>query len=221
MNPQTDQRETSVPDELPNGDRFWQRHARRYDRATLMLNRRFPDMAAFVTQDLRGSDLVLEVAAGTGLVTVPLARAVRALVATDLSDDMLQILRRRIALETLTNVSVQQTSAEELPFVEQHFDAIVAANLLHLLPAPGQVLNELRRVLKVGGTLCVPTFEHGATALAHVTSRLLRLAGFPVTTRFRGAQLRQLVEAHGFRVSREATFEGILPLRYIAAIRMT
>ena len=45
--------------------RYWKRHARRYDRATLFLNRRFGAMADRVAESIRGSQRVLEIAAGT------------------------------------------------------------------------------------------------------------------------------------------------------------
>jgi hypothetical protein len=108
--------------------RFWKRHARRYDRATLVLNRRFPEMAALVAERLRGCDVVVEVAAGTGLVTLPLASSVGRVLATDLSPEMLAILQPRVADRGFANVAVQRCNALHLPFRERVADAIVAAN---------------------------------------------------------------------------------------------
>ena len=73
--------------------RYWKRHARRYDHATLILNRRFGAMADRVAESIRGAPRVLEIAAGTGLVTARIAHAVEVLVATDRSPEMLAILR--------------------------------------------------------------------------------------------------------------------------------
>ncbi len=47
----------------------WERNARRYDRATLLLNTSFDDMAQAVADAVSGSADVLQIAAGTGLVT--------------------------------------------------------------------------------------------------------------------------------------------------------
>jgi len=206
---------------MPHGtsDRFWERHARRYDRATMLLNRRFPEMASHVAEAVRGRARVLEVAAGTGLVTLPISRVVGHLVATDRSREMLQVLRGRIAAER-SNVAVEQADALALPLSDGAMDGVVAANLLHLLPDPARALRELKRVLRVGGVLCVPTFEHAATTVAGLTSWALALAGFPVVTRFRGQMLRSLVEEQGFSVGSEAIFPGVLPLKFIAAARL-
>lgn len=64
-----------------DGQAFWRRHARRYDRVALLLNRRFGKIGSLAAEDLRECRGVLEVAAGTGLVTASLAREVEKLVA--------------------------------------------------------------------------------------------------------------------------------------------
>lgn len=202
-------------------DRFWQRHARRYDRATLFLNANFSEMGALCVADLRGSTSVLEVAAGTGLLSEMIAPVVERLTATDLELGMLDVLRGRLAAAGAGNVHVQQADLLALPFPDGSFDAVLAANVLHLLPMPGRALGELNRVLRPGGLLCAPTFAHGETLLAHFVSRLLALARFPIVTRFRGPALADLLRAHGFVVEREHVVPGILPLRYVAGRKRT
>ncbi len=197
--------------------RYWKRHARRYDRATLFLNRRFGAMADRVAESIRGSQRVLEIAAGTGLVTARIAHAVDSLVATDRSPEMLAILRARKTAEGLTNVEVEEGDALALGFPDGSFDGVVIANLLHLLSDPGQALDEARRVLGSGGLLAAPTFCHGETPVSQIVSRLLGLTGFRVVTRFAGGALRQLLSHHGFTVQEEALFPGLLPIRLIVA----
>jgi phosphatidylethanolamine/phosphatidyl-N-methylethanolamine N-methyltransferase len=137
---------------------FWRQHARRYDRAIEVLNRRFPEMVAMVVEDVRGSARILEVAAGTGLVSVELASVAGELTATDASPAMLDVLRGRLAAEGHPEVKVQTADVLSLSFPDGSFDAVVVANLLHLLPDPAAALAELRRVLRPGGRLCAPTF---------------------------------------------------------------
>lgn len=197
--------------------RYWKRHARRYDSVTLLINRNFRAMADRVAKSIQGADRVLEIAAGTGLVTTRIAGAVDALLATDRSPEMLAILRARVAAEGLANVAVEEADALALAFADGTFDAVVLANVLHLLPDPGRALDEARRVLVQGGLLAVPTFCHGETAAAQLVSRALSLTGFPVVTRFAGSGLRQLVSHHGLTVKQEILFPGLLPIRLIIA----
>jgi phosphatidylethanolamine/phosphatidyl-N-methylethanolamine N-methyltransferase len=199
--------------------RYWQRHARRYDRFTLLLSRRFPEMARQVAEDLRGRGRVLELAAGTGLVTVELARTVGALVATDRSAEMLEVLRGRLGSASL-EVQARVADATAIDEADGAFDAVVAANLLHLLPDPALMLREAQRVLRPGGLLAVPTFAHGFDRTARTVSRVLGLTGFPIVTRFGEGQVARLVEASGFRVLRSRIYPGLLPLDYVLAERI-
>lgn len=130
---------------------------------------------------------------------------------------MLAILRARMAAEGLTNVEAEEADALALAFPDGSFDAVVMANLLHLLPNPGQALNEARRVLGSGGLLAAPTFCHAETAVAQLVSRGLGLTGFPVVSRFAGGALQQLAGHHGFTVEDEVLFSGLLPIRLIVA----
>jgi ubiquinone/menaquinone biosynthesis C-methylase UbiE len=193
------------------GEAFWSTHARRYDRATLALNRRFPDMARGLADRIAGME-VLEIAAGTGLVTAELALTARSVVATDLSEDMLAILRGRMGSLRRENVEVRSAEATALPFAKASFDAVVMANLLHLLPDPVAALRDVHRVLRPGGLLLAPTFCHGETLTAHCVSWALAMAGFPIQTRFRAAELPGLLEAGGFATSPAEVLGGWLPL---------
>lgn len=203
-----------------DGSAFWRQHARRYDRATNVLNRRFNRMVELVIQDVRGRARVLEVAAGTGLVTVELARAVSTVIATDQSPEMLAALKSRLEANAALNVEVRAADATRLEFADGSFDTVVAANVLHLLPQPGLALAEFHRVLQPDGVLCVPTFGHGQTMLAHLTSRVLALGRFPIVTRFDESTLRMLVENHGFAVVRSSVVPGMLPLIHVTARRI-
>lgn len=199
-------------------DPFWARHARRYDRATLALNRNFWRMAREAAVKTTGLE-VLELAAGTGLVTRELARTARRVVATDLSQPMLAVLRGRLGAQGATNVEVRAADATALDFPEGSFDAVVMANLLHLLPGPGAALREAHRVLRPGGLLLAPTFCHGETFTARCVSEVLGLAGFPIQRRFRAGELLELVRNAGFEVAPGDVLPGWLPLGMAQGLR--
>ena len=194
---------------------YWKRHARRYDRFTTLLNRRFSDMALAVANAIGENQDVLEVAAGTGMVTEVAAPRARRYVATDTTGEMLDLLRHRS--RNLPNIEVKSADALSLDFPDNTFDTVVMANLLHLLDDPARALSEAKRVLRPGGTLVAPTFAHGQHLLANVVSRLLGLSGFPVVTRFRGQQLDTLLAESGFEVVDGRWFAGVLPIRFVAA----
>jgi ubiquinone/menaquinone biosynthesis C-methylase UbiE len=199
--------------------RFWRDQARRYDRAIGLLNRRFDAMARDVAFAVRGRSEVLEIAAGTGLVSQRVAPEVARLVATDTSAEMLALLQQRLRAAGQTNIEIQPADALALPFTDNSFDAVVMANLLHLLPQPEAAIREATRVLRSVGILCAPTFCHGDHLVAHGVSRVLGLAGFPVVTRFSGDSLVALFESEGLEVPVCRRYPGVLPLWLIVAQR--
>lgn len=79
---------------------------------------------------------------------------------------------------------------------------------------PG-ALDALRRVVKPGGRVIVPTFCHDETPVSWVVSRALAVTGFPGHRRFTAKSLRQAVEAAGVRVTRTETLPGLIPIGYV------
>jgi ubiquinone/menaquinone biosynthesis C-methylase UbiE len=195
--------------------RYWERHARKYDTSLRLLGQPLPRMLELIGEAVLGAERVLEVAAGTGLVTIALARSAKEVVATDYAAAMVAALQAKVRHACLDNVEALQADLYRLPFDDHSFDAVVAANVLHLVPdLPGAML-ALRRVLKPGGRLLVPTFCHDETRRSWATSRLLALTGFPGQRRFTAGTLRGELEAAGLSVSRSETISGLIPVVYV------
>jgi phosphatidylethanolamine/phosphatidyl-N-methylethanolamine N-methyltransferase len=194
---------------------YWNRHARNYDRSMALLGKPLPRMLELVAEAVRGTGRVLEVAAGTGLVTGVLAREAREVVATDYATAMVQRLEQRIRDEALQNVSAEQADLYALRFEAHAFDAVVAANVLHLVPDLPAALASLRRVVRPGGLLILPTFCHDETKVSWVLSRFLAATGFPGERRFTAASLTAALESAGIRLERQETIPGPIPVKYV------
>jgi len=98
---------------------------------------------------------VLEIAAGTGVVTRRLALVLPesvSIVATDLNQPMLD---HAAALGTKRPVEWRQADAMQLPFQDKTFDAVVCQFGVMFFPDKAKAFAEARRVLKAGGVfLC-------------------------------------------------------------------
>lgn len=199
------------------GRGYWERHAKRYDRSTRLLSRPVPRMLALAVEAARGRQRVLEVAAGTGLITTAIAPVVGELVATDYAEAMVAQLERRVKESGLANVTCEPADIYALRFEPASFDAVFAANVLHLVPDLGGALASLRRVLKPRGVLVVPTYLHGETLSASLLSRLFALTGFPGRRRFTAASLREAIEGAGLHVRRAELVPGPFPIGYVEA----
>ena len=199
------------------GKTYWERHARRYDKATRFLARPVPRMLELAVGAANGRARVLEVAAGTGLVTTAIAPVVGALIATDYAEAMVQQLEARVRSAGLANVTCEQADLYALRFDGATFDAVFAANVLHLVPDLEGALTSLRRMLKPDGLLVAPTYLHDETIVAAVLSRLFGLTGFPGRRRFTAKSLREALEAAGLRIVHAETIAGPFPIGYVAA----
>lgn len=100
---------------------------------------------------LRQPSAVLEIAAGTGIVTRQLAKALPsgvAIVATDLNQPMLD---QAAATGTARPVEWRQADAMHLPFRDASFDVVVCQFGVMFFPDKARAFAEARRVLHAGG----------------------------------------------------------------------
>lgn len=115
---------------------------------------------------------VLELAAGTGVVTRELVRVVAEVVATDLAEAMVEQGRRSVP-----QARWQQADALDLPFDDTSFDAVVCSFGVMFFPDKVSGLAQAHRVLRPGGTLLLTTWgdvhEHDvASALVDALDEL-------------------------------------------------
>jgi demethylmenaquinone methyltransferase/2-methoxy-6-polyprenyl-1,4-benzoquinol methylase len=102
---------------------------------------------------------VLDVACGTGDLSLVLAEAGRArVVGLDFCRPMLEIARRK-AVEGSRPIPFVEGDALRLPFADETFDAATIAFGLRNLAGVADGLRELRRILKPGGRLAVLEFS--------------------------------------------------------------
>lgn len=194
---------------------FWDRHAKRYDRSMIVLGQPMERAVELSAGAVHGAARVLEVAAGTGLFTLSLARAAASVVATDFAPEMVQALRTRVEAAGVTNIECREADLYSLPFEPGSFDAVVAANVLHLVPDFQGAIAGLRRALRPGGRLVSPTFCHDETRLSWVVSRLGGVVGFPARRRFTARSLREALEREGLQITRTETIPGLVPIGYV------
>jgi SAM-dependent methyltransferase len=113
----------------------------------------FAPYAADLARRLSGRPVsrVLEIAAGTGVVTRTLACTLPedvSIVATDLNPAMLD---QAAAVGTVRPVEWRQADAMALPFPDGVFDAVVCQFGAMFFPDKGKAFGEARRVLETGG----------------------------------------------------------------------
>lgn len=118
-----------------------------YDRLTM------PAARAAVEAVEESGPRILEVGVGTGL-SLPYYSSRSHVHGIDLSEDMLERARRKVAKRALSHVkSLRVMDASRLDFPDQAFDGVTAQFLITLVPDPEGALDEMARVLRPGGDI--------------------------------------------------------------------
>jgi len=103
--------------------------------------------------DCKPGHRVLEVGVGTGLALDLYPAGVK-VVGIDVSTEMLEMARRRVAKRRFTHVeALLEMDAEAMSFADASFDRIVAMYVLPVVPNPARLLAELHRVCKPDGEI--------------------------------------------------------------------
>jgi demethylmenaquinone methyltransferase / 2-methoxy-6-polyprenyl-1,4-benzoquinol methylase len=186
----------AVPSETPLSPR--KRHAldlfaglpRHYDRMGAVLSfgqdprwRR----ALVGAVDPQPGQRILDVATGTGMVALALARRCHCtVVGLDQSEQMLAGARAQLAAspELAGHVSFMRGEAERLPFADAEFDALTFTYLLRYVDDRRATMRELARVVRPGGRIGMVEFGVPGQPVLRALWRVHTRVGLPLLGRF-------------------------------------
>ena len=136
--------------------------AERYDRTNTILSFGKDRGWRNATRDalkLQPGELVLDLAAGTGVSTAQWARSGAEVIGVDISPGML-----RAGKKTRPRTTLLAGDALALPFADATFDAVTISFGLRNVHDTAAALRELARVTKPGGRLVICEFSHPTNA---------------------------------------------------------
>jgi ubiquinone/menaquinone biosynthesis C-methylase UbiE len=169
---------------------------------------------------------VLDVAAGAGDQTIDIAERVGprgAVLATDLSPEILHYAQRNVAQAGHRNVETKVCDGERLAVEDARFDAVVCRLGLMLFRDPLQGLREMRRALKDGGGICTMVFStpQSNPCITALMVTAIKHAGLPPSDPFQPGGLLSLgkpglIDA----LFREAGFREVATTKMAAPFRL-
>lgn len=201
---------------MKKSENFWNRNAKRYDRF-MRKDRAAYEKLYELIRPVAKARTVLELAAGTGLIAKNIVRAASHIEVTDASEEMIAEAKRNNRSAKL-HFSVRDMFC--LPYADKSFDVVIVSNALHIVPQPEKALAEIRRVLKDDGVLIAPTFTHGnGTLQGRIKLFFMKLAGFPLNSRWSSADYLAFLRQNGWSVRKSAVLKGSFPLTYAECVK--
>lgn len=174
---------------------FWDRVAGLYDLFEWSNRKVNAAARARVGELVPAGARVLDCAAGTGEFSLAAAKRAGSVLCTDQSESMLARARKKAARRGLSNLQFARRDITALSDPDGSFDAVIAANVLHLLPQPEVAVRELWRVAAPGGRLILPTYLQGKAGAAYGSMiKIYQGVGFHYEHAFTPETYREFLE---------------------------
>lgn len=131
----------------------------RYDLTAEMYEMRYAEeqaakyKAALEHLQINRDSRLLDVGCGTGLLFSHIANEAQTVVGIDISSKLLRQAKERS--RGFCSVHLLQADADHLPFINNHFNVVLAFTVLQNMPKPLETLNEIKRNAQQGASIVV------------------------------------------------------------------
>ncbi len=194
----------SKPSDNERLRRYWDKHARSYDRQMRFFDRTlFGESRSWLCSQATGD--VLEVAIGTGL-NLPLYPTGVRLTGIEWSPKMLALARHRARMLGRT-ADLREADAQALPFPDASFDTVVSTLSLCAIPDDRRAVAEMSRVLRPGGRLLLLDHVASSARAVRVLQWLVERITVPVGGEHLLRRPLQLVQAEGLEIEQQSRFK--------------
>ncbi|MDL2317352.1 metalloregulator ArsR/SmtB family transcription factor [Desulfovibrio sp. OttesenSCG-928-A18] len=116
------------------------------------------DLPAAVARSMRPCEVAVDLGCGTGNVLQSMLQKAKSVIGVDGSARMLELARRRLSADS-ERISLRIGDLSHLPLRDGEADFASLNMVLHHVPSPGEVLEEIRRVLSPGGLMLLTDFD--------------------------------------------------------------
>lgn len=190
---------------------FWERFAFIYDTAMKNSDKADKKAAEYIMTFLSEDCYILEAACGTGRFSCEIAPKIKQMHCCDYARNMLAETRKKAQAKDIYNIDYSVQDITSLDFADNSFDAVMAANVLHLLSEPEKAVSELKRVVKPEGLLILPNFVN-AEVVSKWFLRLIKLFGFRAKNEWNRDDFFDFLNSNGLEVEEYRMFDSKQPL---------
>ncbi len=186
-------------------EKYWSRYANHYDEYTdYIVGKTLRQALIGKLREEKNLGDVIECGCGTGFFTRAIARNASDILATDLSEDMLD--RAKVTLKRFQNIRYKKIDCQDILFPPESFDTVLMANVIHTIPDPHKAIRESYRILRKEGRLLIVTYtDFGLDFFQRsvLAMKFLTRFGMPPPhglKNYAPGELERFVQAAGYRV---------------------
>ncbi|MBZ2188840.1 class I SAM-dependent methyltransferase [Alcanivorax sp. JB21] len=136
---------------------FWDKAAEKYIKTPIKDEATYQQKLAITQEFLRSDSKVLEFGCGSGATAIFHAPYVRHVVATDISDKMIESAKSKAVEAGVKNIAFEQGTLESLKLQNESFDAVLGLNVLHLLEDVDDAIAKVHQILRKDGVFVSST----------------------------------------------------------------
>lgn len=138
--------------------------------------------------EIQENDVVADLGAGNGFLTLPLAQKTKADVfAVDIEPKMLELLKERAETENLLSIQYVVSDLEDIKMDSDQVNKTIIAFVMHEIPDMEKALSEFKRITKSGGRILIIDWEA-------IESEV----GPPLHERIPSAKMESFLKGNGF-----------------------
>ncbi|MFX1466290.1 MAG: class I SAM-dependent methyltransferase, partial [Promethearchaeota archaeon] len=112
---------------------------------------------AFTVANIKPGGLAADIGAGTGFITEGLIKNGMNVIVIDQSEEMIREMQKKFPDNT--GIDYRKGDAENLPVEDESVDYVFANMYLHHVESPPVAINEMVRILKLGGKLIITDLD--------------------------------------------------------------
>jgi len=187
---------------------FWDACSPVYDYAQKR-NTNYDKWNACVAENVAANSAVLELAGGTGEISIRVSHKAREVVCTDLSANMLKRAMKKA--RSIHNISFEIANIYDLHYSDASFDVVIASQVLHLLDNPQKAADEIKRVARERIILPVCLVKN-VKGFARFQIGLWKMFGFKPKHDFDKESYISFLEGCGFTIEEAVVIEGSMPM---------
>ena len=190
---------------MKDSKQFWDKAAEKYIKSPIKDEATYQQKLAITQEVLRSDSKVLEFGCGSGVTAIFHAPYVEQVVATDISDKMIEAAQRKAVEAGVQNIVFQQGALDSLKLQNESFDAVLGLNVLHLMEDLDGAIASVHRLLKNDGVFVSSTSLIGEINFAFrwLISGMQFLGLAPYVSRLTKSQLISKLLKSGFTIERE------------------